>query len=153
MMRICVAFVLFSVACADGPERVVVENSGRVCVFDSQPGFEQPGGPQTFVAGQPAFIRYFLEQPCPPAELSGCAQDHSAQCSVTASNLSHKSTSTFSWLDTSEPNKVCRDICSPLAAVCDSVPLSEGKHVFVFGEKSLAIQVPSEHLQPPCITL
>lgn len=158
MMRMGSAFVLLSVACADGPERerVVVENAGRVCVFASQPGFEQleqPSGRQSFVAGQPAYVRYFLEQPCPPAELSGCAQDHSAQCSVTADNLSHRSTSTFSWLDTSEPDKVCRSICSPLAAVCESVPLTEGKHIFVFGDKSLSIQIPSEHLQPPCITL
>lgn len=146
--KVMLSGVWLVVACNSDPELVMIESGERVCIYAAS---SREAGPQSFVVGSPVYVRSSLESVCPRPS---CSRERSATCSVSDNGMDHHLNSTFSWIDTLGTTTVCEDSCVLLEAMCETGPLNAGKHVFVFDSAhSLAIQVPSDLDEAPCLSL
>ena len=115
--------------------------TGRFCLHASATG---AGGPQNFVANQAVTVRYSVDE----CLSSSCTEDEQASCSV-APNL--RILAEASWLDLSRTGVGCTDDCGQLEALCSSVALAAGTHVFAFDAKTISLEIPSTHVEPICV--
>ena len=115
--------------------------TGRFCLHANATG---AGGPQEFVANQPVTVRYSVDE----CLSSSCTEDEQASCSV-APNL--RVLAEASWVDLSRTNTACTDDCGQLEALCSSVALAAGTHVFAFDAKTISLEIPSSHAEPICV--
>jgi len=146
-MRLC-WIVLCGAACGTStpePEPTVLENSGRICVVSTN-----PKGGTYFYENHPVAVQFRM-----PESLcfsSSCTRDTSASCAIVTSGTTHHVTTVARWTDITTTARACTDDCGILTATCETTaPLPAGDFPFTFGDSAIALTIPSQLSEAPCV--
>ena len=134
-------------ACESGSpgSPIVLENVGRVCLH----GDPLRSGPQTFAADTPVNLVYNSSEECLS---SSCTTDRSASCTAASQSGVVEVASVVTWRDISaQQGNACTQDCLTLGAQGATAALPAGTYELRFGAGRLALAIPSQHPDPPCI--
>jgi hypothetical protein len=122
-----------------------VENAGRMCLHASPPDPFLTPGPQSFASATPITVTVELRR----CLSSSCDIDPAMTCAIAPITSGLAVTSLATWTRTDD--EACTDDCGQLAATCTTEPLPAGTFDFLFGGQTLALTVPSDTGEPPCL--
>ncbi len=134
------------IGCGGGSgEEQAVESAGRMCLHAAPPAAFPNPEPQTFAADTPITVRVELTA----CLSSSCDLDRAMSCSVAATGTSIAVTSLATWVTRSTNG--CTDDCGLLATTCTTEALTAGSYQIAFGGETLALTVPSDTAEQPCL--
>lgn len=130
---------------APEPEPTVLENSGRICVASTN-----PNGGTYFYENDPVAVQFTMPEGL--CFSSSCTRDTSASCAIVTSGTTHHVTTLAQWTDISAAANACTADCGILSATCETAePLPAGDYTFTFGERAIALTIPSQLAERPCV--
>jgi len=135
------------------PTQIDLEDSGRICLYASDalhPLDPADAGPQMFTANKALRVQYVLPDVCLS---TGCSQELDVSCSLTSSGQAFAVSSSAMWKQlTADADHPCFADCYIVNTECATSDLSAGHFTFVYGTKTVALDVPSDHPGPLCVS-
>jgi hypothetical protein len=123
------------------------QDAGRVCLYASPPASPwDTSQPQSFAAG--AAVHVVHHEGC---FSSSCTRDLVASCATAAANSAFHVTTSTSWTDLSGGDRACTDDCGFAMSTCPTPPLPAGSYTFTFAGETVALAIPSDTTEVPCL--
>jgi hypothetical protein len=117
-------------------EKVDLDNVGGLCIYGSES--ENGADLMTFGSGTAFDVAVVL------AGVGGCTRNIEASCSVKVQGDEIRIHAHGSYVDTSDPNKLCPAVVYEVLARCHIPKLQEGSYTIRYGDAdSVALTIPS----------
>lgn len=120
--------------------------TGRVCLYSNEP--HGPAAQHTFLANQPVHVEFVADE-CLP----GCTRDVAADVALAPRNngTGFEIDGYAEWTEVSGPGLACPAVCVVAGATTVTSGLPNGSYTFHFGGAQIALTVPSQPAEPPCV--